>query len=94
MRVNADLGEHREDFWGASNSLYLDLGDGLQGYVHFTKTWKKKLHKNWVSTKIYAVHCTYSIYIYIVKEPLKLKNKCWGFPGGSVEKKSGCQCRR
>ena len=41
MRVNADLGEHREDFWGASNSLYLDMGDGLQGYVHFTKTLKK-----------------------------------------------------
>jgi hypothetical protein len=41
MRVNADLGKHREDFWGAINSLYLDMGDGLQGYVHFTKTLKK-----------------------------------------------------
>ena len=59
---SADLGEHREDFWGASNGLYLDLGDGLQAYVHFTKTLKKNFIKT-ESTKIYAVYCTYSIYI-------------------------------
>ena len=36
-------GEDREDFWKASNILYLDLGGDLHECVHFIKTAKNFL---------------------------------------------------